>query len=322
LTVSTMSRERGREILVHRPDHAARHGIGQQLGHAHGALEHEQRIVGAGAVAPEAEAAVRADQRSDLRGVEHPGIAGHVLDVPVDVLREADHARDGDVRQGLVRAGLLVDQRAQAHGAGGGIAGHIRIGGGVPGEEVGHQQHQLALAEIGAIGGCFGDRRAQRAGIDKAAQLLGDHRERGGDSLRLKAGRAQDLGLDAQLRLRGEQGLHAGLRALGRGRADHVAGGGGVISSFGHAHHDQDRAGLVGNRAQRAGSVPASPALPMAVSISVTRTGRSSGNGIGIGVGRGGDKAEDRGGNSGQRPGAGADLGQGDTMFEGHERVP
>jgi hypothetical protein len=44
--------------------------------------------------------------------------------------------------------------------------------------------------------------------------------------------------------------------------------------------------------------------------------------GIGIGVGRGGDKAEDRGGNSGQRPGAGADLGQGDTMFEGHERVP
>jgi hypothetical protein len=235
---------------------------------------------------------------------------------------EADHARDGDVRQGLVRAGLLVDQRAQAHGAGGGIAGHIRAGGGVPGEEVGHQQHQLALAEIGAIGARFGDRRAQRAGIDEPAQLLGDHRERGGDGLRLKAGRAQDLGLDAQLRLRGEQGLHAGLRALGGGRADHVAGGGRIIGPFGHAHHDQDRAGLVGNRAQRAGERAGKPGLADG-GLDIGHEDRAvEREGIGISVGRGGDKAEDRGGNSGQRPGAGADLGQGDTMFEGHERVP
>jgi hypothetical protein len=93
-------------------------------------------------------------------------------------------------------------------------------------------------------------------------------------------------------------------------------------SAFGHAHHDQDRAGLVGNRAQRAGERAGKPGLADG-GLDIGHEDRAvEREGIGISVGRGGDKAEDRGGNSGQRPGAGADLGQGDTMFEGHERVP
>jgi hypothetical protein len=113
----------GVQRLVDGPEVPLGHGVGQHLGGAGVALESEQRIVAAGARAPEPET-VTAHQRGHGGGVEQAGIGGRVLQVPVHVLAQAGDAVDADVGQGLVPADLLVDlgpqtQRA-GHGRGGG----------------------------------------------------------------------------------------------------------------------------------------------------------------------------------------------------------
>ena len=71
----------------------------EQLRHAHGAFEGEQFVFARRAVAPEAIARIGAHKGGDLRLIEDPRLAGLILDIPMDVLRQTDDAVHRDVRQ-------------------------------------------------------------------------------------------------------------------------------------------------------------------------------------------------------------------------------
>lgn len=145
--------------LVDGPEVPLGHGVGQHLGGAGVALESEQRIVAAGARAPEPET-VTAHQRGHGGGVEQTGVGGRVLQVPVHVLAQAGNTVDADVGQGLVPADLLVDLGPQTQRAGHGRGGGRGIGVWVPADEVRPDSHQFASAEVLPIRDGIGDRLA------------------------------------------------------------------------------------------------------------------------------------------------------------------
>ncbi|EMH75787.1 hypothetical protein EHI8A_239660 [Entamoeba histolytica HM-1:IMSS-B] len=298
------------------------HGVSQHLGGAGVVLEGEQRILAGGAGAPEAIAVV-VDQRGDLVAVEVVAVGRGVLQIPEDVLADPGHAVHGHVGQGLVPADALVQLGTQAQGPGGGIGGDGGVLDGGPGQEVGPVEHELTGAELVAVGdGFFLGGAAVAVCIDEAAQLLGDGDHRGGDGLGVEPGHAQDARRDAQLGLGREQGFHAGITAIGDA-ADDVALQFGCIGAIGHADHDGDRLGLVGDRLQRLGQ----GALGAGFADSALDVGQQDGGveweGVGIGIAAGADHADDGGGNGGD--GAGALIDLEDThavMVVSHEGLP
>src|SRR5690606_7682087 len=172
--------------------------------------------------------------------------------IPEYVLVDAGDAVDRDVGQGFVPADGLVDLGAQAEGAGHCVGGLGGAGGGVPGLEVGPDEHQLAGAEAVAVGdGSFLVGALPGTGVDEGAQLLGQRDQGGGNRLAVQPGHAEDARGDAQAGLGGEQGLHAGVLAVGGG-ADDVAGGLRVVYALFYAYNDGDGAGLVGDGLQAA----------------------------------------------------------------------
>src|SRR5690606_2612217 len=88
-------------------------------------------------------------------------------------------------------------------------------------------------------------------GVDEGAQLLGQRDQGGGNRLAVQPGHAEDARGDAQAGLGGEERLHTGVLAVGRG-ADDVAGGLRVVFALFYAHDDGDGVGLVGDGLQAA----------------------------------------------------------------------
>src|SRR5690606_24625743 len=189
----------------------------------------------------------------DFVGVEVSGVSGGVLQIPEDVAVDAGDAVDGDVGQSFVPAYGLVNLGAQAQSPGDGIGAVSAAGDGVPGFEVGPDEHQLAGAECITVG----HRRlfvstVPGAGVDKGTQLLCDGDQGGGDRLAVQGRHTEDARGDAQFGLGRQQCLHAGVLAA-LGAADDVTGSSSFVGALLHPNNDGERAGLVGNGLQAAG---------------------------------------------------------------------
>ncbi len=156
-------------------------------------------------------------------------------------------------------AGLLVDFGTQTERAGGRPCNIGIVGRGVPCQKIRVNDHQLALAEILAVGNGFRNGLAAPcADIAKRAQALTGCRERGRHFLRIQPRHAENARLNAGDGFCSQQRLKPGVFAVFVSRADDVGNGlflrrfrvFWVFGTFGNAHNHNDRLALVGNGLQ------------------------------------------------------------------------
>ena len=273
------------------------HRVGQHLGGAGGSLKIELAVLLCRAVAPEA-VARGLDQRGDVGFVQDARVSVWALQVPEHVFAGTHHAVDGHIRQALVPALLGVDACTQAHGVGGGGHFHHARAVHVQRLPVGPQQHQFTGAELVAVGHGLADVVALGPGIHERAQLLRNRYQGGGDGFGVQAWGAQNARLHAQLLLRCQQGLHAGVLAAHSG-ADHlgrlVGLDGFCVCAGAHryAHHHHHGAGLVFDGHQRAGQRAFGASLANG-SVNLREQHRLVlGECYGVGIGCGGDQPDD-----------------------------
>ena len=223
---------------------AARDGLGDDLRGAGVGFKGKERVVRAGAAAPNAEALL-AYQRADLLAVEVIGISRSRGDVKANIHGEPGHAVHGDVGDGFVPADLVVEFGAQAEGNGGGVDGVGFFRRLVETGEIRPNQHQLACAEVSAVGNRLLFGGADGARIDKAAYFLGDVHQLGRNRLAVQPRCAEDARHDAQFGIGSEQRLRAAVAAVLK-RADGlgVLVGAVVVLFFRGRHADDDGQGV------------------------------------------------------------------------------
>ena len=242
---------------------AARDGLGDDLRGAGVGFKGKERVVRAGAAAPNAEALL-AYQRADLLAVEVIGISRSRGDVKANIHGEPGHAVHGDVGDGLVPTDLVVEFGAQAEGDGGGVDGVGFLRRLVKTGKVRPNQHQLACAEVGAVGGGLLFGRADGARIDKAAHFLGDVHQLGCYRLAVQPRCAEDARHDAELGVGGEQRLRTAVMAVFKG-ADGLGVLVGAVVVFlfagGDADDDGQGVGLLVDGGQRRGERAFGPRL-------------------------------------------------------------
>ncbi|MNH17874.1 hypothetical protein D3C79_775600 [compost metagenome] len=187
--------------LVHCPQVGIGNGVGHYLGGTGVVLEGELRVSGAGAAAPETEAAL-VDKGGHLVAVEVVGIGCRVLQVPEHVGGQAGHAFNRDVGDGFMPANFLVDLGAQANRAGYGRCSDIGVGGGAPLHEIRPDDHDFAGAEVLAVGrGFFLGLAAVGTEVGETAQLLRDGYQGRSHGQGVQARYGQDAWLHFQLGL-------------------------------------------------------------------------------------------------------------------------